>query len=334
MFPSLEVATEDFGSLIGACMSGYSCAYMNTLSWQTPTKPLPMEINPRVVFERMFGWESHQGPAAGAAAHRPERARRRHRGSVRARGADSAAAIARRLDEYLEHVRGNRAPNRAAEQQHESRVGDSQRTGRRAGVVRRPRVADVRPAGARLRDGSDACVHLHVVPRVQRADLPQPRRHRAAPHRLAHTGQGRADRRAQPRSTRITCSCFARFLQRLQSTPDGDGSLLDHSTIVYGSGMGDGNIHAPSPLPMAVVGGGRNRVTRGRHVVAPDKTPLPNLLRRRRGAARNRAGQLRHQHGKDRSVENGTTRLPFLRVACWRHLAQPICAPRRPTPRG
>ena len=58
MFPSLEVATEDFGALLGACMSGYSCAYMNTLSWETPTKPLPMEINPRVVFERMFGWES------------------------------------------------------------------------------------------------------------------------------------------------------------------------------------------------------------------------------------------------------------------------------------
>ena len=69
---------------------------------------------------------------------------------------------------------------------------------------------------------------------------------------------------------------FGKFLDRLRATPDGDGSLLDHSTILYGSGMGDGNVHAPSPLPMAIVGG--RPVKGGRHIVTPDKTPLPNLL--------------------------------------------------------
>ena len=95
-------------------------------------------------------------------------------------------------------------------------------------------------------------------------------------HTVSHT-QGRAALiAAHTRVNTYHMQLFARFLQRLRATPDGDGSLLDHSTIVYGSGMGDGNVHAPSPLPMAVVGG--RGEPGGRHIVLPEKTPLPNLL--------------------------------------------------------
>jgi hypothetical protein len=97
-------------------------------------------------------------------------------------------------------------------------------------------------------------------------------------HTVSHT-QGRAALiAAHAKINTYHVQLFAKFLDRLRSTPDGDGSLLDHATILYGGAMGDGNIHAPSPLPMAIVGGGRSRATRGRHIVAPENTPLPNLL--------------------------------------------------------
>ena len=95
-------------------------------------------------------------------------------------------------------------------------------------------------------------------------------------HTVSHTQNRPALIAAHTKVNTYHVQLFSRFLDRLRATPDGDGSLLDHSTILYGSGMGDGNVHAPSPLPIAIVGG--SRVPGGRHVVTPEKTPLPNLL--------------------------------------------------------
>ena len=134
-FPSLEVATEDFTALVGSCAPGYSCAYVNTLSWQTPTTPLPMEINPRVVFERMFGGGDTARPAARAHARGPQHSRFRRRGPGGPASRASAPSDRTRLGEYLDNIREvERRIQRAEKQAH---VGDgARRAGRRARVVR------------------------------------------------------------------------------------------------------------------------------------------------------------------------------------------------------
>ena len=135
MFPSLEVATEDFGALLGACMSGYSCAYMNTLSWETPTKPLPMEINPRVVFERMFGWESTKDQRMARM-----RADRSVLDVVTEDLSDLARTIGRRdhtrLDEYLANVRETERRIQQAEKRATREIAGAERADRSTGVVR------------------------------------------------------------------------------------------------------------------------------------------------------------------------------------------------------
>jgi hypothetical protein len=274
VFPSLEVATEDFGALLGACMTGYSCAYMNTLSWQTPTKPLPMEINPRVVFERMFGWESTRDQRVSRL-----RADRSVLDVVTADLSDLSRAVGpsdrARLDEYLEHVRGS-----------ERRI---QQAERRASTELAVPPA---PVGVPESFEDHAQLLFDLLALAYETDQTRvftfmlcrefsvrtyPNIEVTEPHHTVSHTQGRAALiAAHTRVNTYHMQLFARFLQRLQATPDGDGSLLDHSTIVYGSGMGDGNVHAPSPLPMAIVGG--KRELGGRHIVLPEKTPLPNLL--------------------------------------------------------
>ena len=275
VFPSLEVATEDFGSLLGACMSGYSCAYMNTLSWQTATKPLPMEINPRVVFERMFGWESTKDQRQARM-----RTDRSVLDVVTADLSDLSRAVGpsdrARLDEYLEHVRGTERRIQQAERRARTEIA----------------VVPEAPVGVPESFEDHAQLLFDLLALAYETDQTRvftfmlcrefsvrtyPNIDVTEPHHTVSHTQGRAALiAAHTRVNTYHLQLFARFLQRLQSTPDGDGSLLDHSTIVYGSGMGDGNVHAPSPLPMAVVGG--RRVPGGRHIVLPEKTPLPNLL--------------------------------------------------------
>ena len=117
--------------------------------------------------------------------------------------------------------------------------------------------ADVRPAGGGLPGRPHARVHVHDGARSSAADLPEDRRHRAASHGVAPRQQAGEDGRSTPSSTPIHMQLFAKFLEKLQATPDGDGSLLDHSLIFYGSGMSNGNVAPPDPLPLVVVGGVR-----------------------------------------------------------------------------
>ena len=274
MFPSLEVATEDFGSLLGACMSGYSCAYMNTLSWETPTKPLPMEINPRVLFERMFGWESTNAQRLARM-----QADRSVLDVVTEDLSDLSRVIGRRdrtrLDEYLANVRET-----------ERRIQQAERRATRELPV------PAAPIGIPESFEEHASLMFDLLALAFQTDQTRvftfmlcrefsvrtyPNLGVTDPHHtVSHTQNRPALIAAHTKVNTYHVQLFARFLERLRSTPDGDGSLLDHSTILYGSGMGDGNIHAPSPLPIALVGG--SRLTGGRHVVTAEKTPLPNLL--------------------------------------------------------
>jgi hypothetical protein len=275
-FPSLEVATEDFTGLLGACDPGYSCAYMNTLNWQTPTTPLPMEINPRVVFERLFG-------GGGTAAERVVRMRTDR--SLLDFVAGDLAQLERglaprdraRLDEYLSHIREIERRLQRAEEQAETQ----------------PDVPHA-PVGVPESYVEHVALLFDLLALAFETDLTRvftfmmarevsqrtyPEIGVTEPHHsISHHGNRPAAIEGHAKLNAYHVGMFAKFLDRLRSTPDGDGSLLDHSIIVYGSGMSDGNGHTGSPLPHVVVGKGAGRITGNRHIVTPEGTPMANLL--------------------------------------------------------
>jgi hypothetical protein len=276
IFPSLEVATEDFTGLQGTCDPGYSCAYMNTLCWRSPTSPLPMEINPRVVFERLFG---------GGATAEARLTRMRTDRSILDFVVDDlrelenglGASDRGRLDEYLTHVREiERRIERAEAQAHTQ--------------------PDVPPEPVGVPESYDEHVALLFdllalafetdLTRVFTFMLAREVSQRTYPdlgvtephHAVSHHGNRAESIAAHTKVNVYHMQMFARFVERLRATPDGDGSLLDHSSIVYGAGMSDGNGHTPGPLPLAIVGGGAGRVRGNRHIETPAHTPTANLL--------------------------------------------------------
>ena len=191
-FPSLEVATEDFTGYVGACSPGFNCSYMNTISWSSPTTPLPMDINPRVVFERMFG-------QAGTAAQRLARMRdersildsiAQEANTLQRGPRDARSRAGRRVSRQPARDRAAHPAHRSAQQ----RRGDARRADRRARLVRGARLADVRPAGGRLPGRRHARLHVHDVARAQPADVPADRRHRTASLRVASRQRREQDR--------------------------------------------------------------------------------------------------------------------------------------------
>jgi len=274
-FPSLEVATEDFTGLVGACAPGFSCAYVNTLNWQTPTTPLPMEINPRVVFERMFG-------RAGTTDERRQRMRQ-DRSILDFVGddltdlkADLGARDHARLAEYLDDVREiERRIQRAEQQTLELTVPDAP-----------VGVPDSFEEHAGLMFDLLTLAYQADLTRVFTFMLAREFSQRTYPqigvnephHTVSHHGNN-PDRIADhARVNTYHTALFAKFLERLRSVPDGDGSLLDHALIMYGSGMSNGNGHTPYPLPCMLVGGAAGQVRGNRHVVAPEQSPNANLM--------------------------------------------------------
>ena len=275
-FPSLEVATEDFSGLVGACDPGYSCAYMNTLNWQTETTPLPMEINPRVVFERLFG-------GGGTADQRL--ARMRTDRSLLDFVADDLAHLQRelgsgdrkKLDDYLTNVR-----------EIERRIQRAEQTARTQ--------ADVPPVPVGVPESYVEHVSLlfdllalalqtdqtRVFTFMMAREVSQrtyPEIGVTEPHHsISHHGNRPAAIEGHAKLNAYHLSMVAKFLEKLRATADGDGSLLDHSLVLYGSGMSDGNGHTGSPLPHVLIGGASGRMKGNRHIVMPENTPMPNLL--------------------------------------------------------
>ena len=276
IFPSLEVATEDFTGLQGTCDPGYSCAYMNTLSWQSPTSPLPMEINPRVVFERMFGGGST--PEARLDRMRTDRSILDFVvEDLKELEAGLGARDRGRLDEYLGHVREIERRIERAEAQAQTQ----------------PDVP-AEPVGVPESYGEHVALLFDLLALAYQADLTRvftfmvarevsqrtyPDLGVTEPHHaVSHHGNRAEAIAAHTKVNVFHMQLFARFVERLRSTPDGDGSLLDHSLLVYGAGMSDGNGHTGGPLPLAIVGGGAGRLRGGRHIETPAKTPTANLL--------------------------------------------------------
>ncbi len=271
--PSLEVATEDFTGYVGGCSPGFSCAYLNTISWSTPSTPLPMEINPRAVFERLFG-------ATGTAAERQARSEKER--SILDSVVDEANGLGRglgardrvRMNDYMDNLR-----------EIERRIQKQEARG----AVQ----VDVPDAPIGVPDSFDehvallfdllAVAYQSDITRVFTFMMSRELSQRTYPqigvteqhHSVSHH-QNNPEKMAQVvKINTYYARMYAKFLEKLRTTPDGDGSLLDHSLIVYGAGMADSNVHATDPLPLVAIGGG---VGKGhRHEQLPTRTPVGNF---------------------------------------------------------
>jgi hypothetical protein len=274
--PSIELATEDFSGLIGDCAPGFSCAYMNTLSWQSETSPLPMEINPRVVFEQLFG---------GGGTQEQRRVRMRTDRSLLDFVADDLRTVQAgigpgdrvRLSQYLDHVR-----------EIERRI---QRAAQQSEAI--PDIPDA-PVGvpesfeehARLLFDLLVVAYQADLTRVFTFMLGRELSQRTYPnigvtephHSISHHGNRPQAIEGHAAVNTYHLTLFAQFIERLKATPDGDGSLLDHSLILYGSGMGNGNVHSADMLPTLLVGSAAGAVAGNRHIVAGELTPNADLL--------------------------------------------------------
>jgi len=269
--PSIELATEDFSGYVGGCSPGFSCAYMNTISWSSPTTPLPMETNPRAAFERIFG-------EPGTSDERLARVQKQRSilDSISAEAGDLQRGLGTRdrarLGDYLDNVREierriQRAESHKSESTLDAPVGvpDSfdEHVGLMFDLVAAAWQADV----------------TRVFTFMMSRELSQ----RTYPtigvteqhHSISHH-QNNAEKMAVcVRINTYYMTMYAKFLAKLKATEDGDGSLLDHSLLVYGAGMGDSNAHASDPLPIIFAGGGAGKGHR--HIQVPVRTPVGNL---------------------------------------------------------
>ena len=272
---SLEVGTEDMGTSAGAC-DGYPCVFFNAISWRDDTSPLPVAVNPRVTFERIFG-------ESGSAGRRLANMRRKQ--SLLDSVAEEAGRMRRSLgpadnailEEYLTNIRD-------VERQLD-------RMDARAAAVPEGAVA---PLG--IPDNIDD--HLTVTYDLMRlafqADIS-----RVFTFMVGHEGSGRsyahigipephhpvshhgdtADGIAKyAKLTTYHVAKLAEFVEKLQATPDGDGTLLDRSVLYFGSGMGNGNAHDRNNPPVLLVGGANGRLKGNRHIAVENKEPTANLL--------------------------------------------------------
>jgi Protein of unknown function (DUF1552) len=273
---SLELAL-DATETIGECESGYSCAYTNTLSWRTPTTPVPMEHQPRAVFENLFGDNNSTD-----AKVRLREIRMDHsildfvtegvNGLVKTIGASDRGKI----NDYLDAIRDVERRIQLAEKQ----------SSRELPVVDRPvGIPATYKEHALLMYDLQVLAYQTDLTRVTTFMTGHEQTNRAYPeigipdahHSLSHHG-GNAEKQAKlVQINGYHTKLLAYFLEKLSSTPDGDGSLLDHSIIVYGSGLSDGNMHTHDNLPILLAGGGSGQLKGGRHIRYQDKTPMRNL---------------------------------------------------------
>jgi hypothetical protein len=273
---SLELALEgrDF---TGSCDIGLSCAYTNTISWRSPTTPLPMENNPRVVFERLFGDSGTTNPAARLARIKTDRS---ILDSVTEKTADLGRRLGARdrgkLGEYLEAVRDIERRIQKAEEQ----------SARELPVVDQPAGIPARyDDHAKLMFDIQVLAYQSDLTRIITFMMGRELSGRTYPeigvfdahHPTSHHQNDPAKIETVTQINTFHASLFAYYLEKLRSTPDGDGSLLDHMMIIYGAGMSDSNAHSLSTLPIMVAGGGAGQLKGGRHLKYSDDTPLANL---------------------------------------------------------
>jgi hypothetical protein len=273
--PSLELAM-DLLQVVGQCDNGYACVYQNNLSWSSPTTPLPAEAHPRIVFESLFG-------EGGSIAER--RAALRKKASLLDAFNEDLARLQRdlgpgdraRVNHYLETVR-----------EVERRIQKAE-----ADTADNPLPDLDRPVGvpAAYADHARLMFDLQVlamqgdVTRVITFQLARETSNRTYPeigvpdphHPLSHHGNDPEKIARMAKINAFHVSLFAEYLAKLKATPEGNGTLLDHSLILYGSGIGNPNIHDHTNLPILVAGGAAGGMKGGRHIKYAQPTPLANL---------------------------------------------------------
>jgi len=271
--PSIELSIEDVAL---SCGSGYACAYSNTISWKNATTPLPMENNPQVVFEKLFG---DGGNDADRAARRAQS--RSLLDSVMSQIASLRKALPAsdrvRLSEYLDDVREIERRIQKADTQfpsdlklpdapvgvpesfdeHFKIMYDLQALAFRAEITRIATMMYARDTSLAVYPQSGVRESFHVA---------------------SHHSNARAQMDRFAIINRYHVQMLAYFLDKLKSTPDGDGTLLDHSLVLYGSSMSNGNQHDHDPLPVIVAGGASGQMDGGRHMQYAAHTPMSNLL--------------------------------------------------------
>lgn len=273
--PSLELAM-DLLTTMGNCDNGFACVYQNNLSWSSPTTPLPAEAHPRSVFERLFG----DGGSAGE-----RRAELRKNASILDWVSDDISRLQGKLGasdrtkvtEYLDTVREVERRIQKAEQ-----------------LTQEARLPDLdRPVGVPVSYGDHARLMFDLqalalqgdVTRVVTFQLAREASTRtyteagvSDPHHpVSHHSNDPVKLATLAKINAYHVSLFAGFLQKLKSIPDGDGSLLDHTLYLFGSGMGNPDAHDHANLPILVAGGGAGKVKGGRHLKYAEPTPLANL---------------------------------------------------------
>lgn len=276
LLPSLQIGIEDPGANSSNCGEGYSCAYTNSISWQSPTKPLPMEINPQVVFERLFG----DGSTAEERAARRERDRSILDSVTKSLPhfrQDIGPGDRARLDEYLEDIReierrlqiaakaSNVAPSSDVPHgvpesfdEHIKLQFDLQTLAFRGDITRVSTLLYARDLTGRTYPDSGTTMSFHGGSH-----------HAENPARIAEYAK----------LNRYHVQMLAYFAKKLQSTQDGDGTLLDHSVVLYGTNMGNSNQHLHYDVPHVLLGGASGKLKGGRHLAYPSRTVTTgNLL--------------------------------------------------------
>ncbi len=274
---SLELALDgrDFA---GSCDAGFSCAYTNTISWRTPTTPLPMENNPRVVFERLFGDSGSTDPAVRLARIEEDRS---ILDSVTEKVADLQRGIGpddrQKIGQYLDAVRDVERRIQKAEEQ----------SGRELPLVQQPAgIPATFEEHMRLMFDLQLLAYQTDLTRVASFMVGREISGRTyneigipdAHHPLSHHLDDPVKIGIMSKINTYHVVLFAEFVEKMRATPDGDGSLLDHSLLLYGAGMSNSNAHAPINLPVMLVGGAGGGLKGGRHTTYPEDTPMANLL--------------------------------------------------------
>lgn len=273
--PSLEVSLEP--AEFQACDPGYSCAY-STISWRDARTPMPFETSPRIVFERLFG-------DVGSTDAATRRAQRSSEQSLLDSVTSKVASLQKglgtgdrvKLDQYLDSVRGVERRIQAAERE----------DARALPAVEKPAgTPDDYAAHAQLMFEMQRLAYQSDVTRVITFMIGREQSGKTYPqigvpdahHPISHHGGNHALIAKVAKINAYHVSMFADYLTMLAATPDGDGSLLDHTMLLYGSSMGDGGKHEPRNLPILLAGGGGGTLPRGQHILYKDEPPLMNLF--------------------------------------------------------
>ena len=274
-FPFIELTCED-GRMVGGCDSGYSCAYSNSISWRSATTPNPPELNPRAAFERLFG-ASDEDPETRKKTRRYDRSildgvMEDTKNLERNLGPTDR----RKIDEYMSSVREIEARIQKAESDNKEIIPEMDKpVAAPADLGDHARLMYDLMRVAFQTDMTRIATFMVTREGSSRTyrEIEFPEAHHPLTH---HQGDPEMIEKVY-RINRYHMELFSEFIAKMAKTPDGDGSLLDHSMIVYGSGLADGNRHEHANLPVMIAGGACGTIKTGRHLDLPVKTPINNL---------------------------------------------------------